>query len=1757
MMNLWKGTVRRVGATLLACVLLLGLLPQLPRQAGAAYTDSYLQQMVDWGFMRGDISGNLRPDNPISRAEFVTVINRALGYEKLGGDPFQDVPDSAWYAEDVDIAYTEGYISGTSKTTFSPDSSITREEAAIILTRNLMLQPDTGENTSFTDSRELSEWSRGYIATAARYGLVNGYPDGSFRPKNQITRGEAAILVVKAVGTPVQTAGVHSLGSTWGNVTITSSGVTLRDTVVGGNLYITGGVDLGEITLENVTVLGEIVISGGGVSEGGDDSIVLRNVNAPKLIVDNIPNQQISIRVEGDGVIEHTSVRTDAYLDDRTPAGYGLSKIALEGEDGLSLNLAGNVKEVTNLTPKSRIGVARGHVDTINVDEKASGVDLGEITLENVTVLGEIVISGGGVSEGGDDSIVLRNVNAPKLIVDNIPNQQISIRVEGDGVIEHTSVRTDAYLDDRTPAGYGLSKIALEGEDGLSLNLAGNVKEVTNLTPKSRIGVARGHVDTINVDEKATDSTLNIASGAEVDNVNLDVATSVTGDGDIGHLTVNAPGSTVTMLPDQITIRPGVEATIDGEKMDSEAAAESSADPRLLAGYPEVTDLAPTSATARFSANKKGTVYWAVTSVTDGSVGVDDLLNPSSYSPKIVKSGTLSLTGSSQPGSVKISGLTSDGSYYLSAVFVDAREERSPLKVISFTTPDNTVPNFASGYPYMSKITSTSGQVTTMATKSCRLYWAVLPKGASAPTANDFKANAVSGNLGFGTLDVTKNVSNTFDVNNVPLEELESYDLYLWLTDVDGGQSSAVKKVSFTTVDGTPPRFNTNPTVNKVNATSVGLYANLNEAGTLYWVVVKEGEEYPKPLAGQSGKVDLSSDNAKLQVSAGMNALKNGKVTMTEGKDVSFTVSGLEKETAYDLYYVAQDKAGNYSETVGKITIHTLDPNAPTVTQEFTKYNGTDSTTPLPNTDVRLVFSEGIQDAGTNQNLYELYQKVAAGTEPKSKLAGLLRDSIKLYQDTGNGPATQVVDYKDDKDNWTINYENVVIKQEDGKTVVVFPGSGGSADAALNLQSGATYYFEIEAGKIADTSESKNVMGKVTLDKFTTVFAQVNISTVNQAEITVGSGPDNKKTVNAVWKLDPVTTDKVGDFIDWDMLIWTDTNLSFNLYRSTDGGPWEQLNKKGEVTITLSSATEGFLGVSLTKDFLKVGETMTDFDPLNELKEGQTYEYAMEFTSVNGERDKQAWNGRVNIRVNVVAGKDNDLRMMATSVTEQNWMDTVVNGDLTDIGLPKDFTLKVPFSDQSIPEFTSGYPKFTPGATDAQMELLLNRPGTVYYVVAPKGDILTTDKDGNNYKDEPHYSSLPIEGDSTITMPSFNQPQVMDILNPEKSYSKNPSIKYDNTACQSSVVKLSVEDLSPQTDYIVYFVIQNTAQNYSEVQCYRFTTTDVGTPYITLNNQSPDVQFKTSESSELNYVLVAYNQIPDFLKGKFATEANMDQEDLKKFQSSGLNQDMTILEALIETVRQGSGNEGPSVFDMYAKASLRDRVGKLIRRNQSGDSMTTVASGPISLEKNVPQVKQFEQYMNMNTLYYCLAVARNKDGTEDGFKAIGGVNIPDNDPPVLTVTGGKANATGTGWSGTVTLSFSENLYWLSEDRQTLKEVWTKAPATPAEKKKAVYILDEAFGIGGSAAKKLKLASGALASPSGTFTFSYEGVVEGDTLVFFTTGYASDMNMNGRGMEAKTKTILTYVTEAGGTGQFLTNGRFVITQGAIEGDSPTT
>ena len=370
-------TAKRLTAFVLAAALCFGLLPMVSPPAEAAdWMEPYLEQVVEWGVMRGDASGNLNPDRQITRAEFVTMVNRAFGYTEAGANPFTDVPNNAWYAEDIRIASRAGYFNGTSATTASPNALVTREQAAAMLGRNLRLQGGAGAITSFTDNQQIGAWSRGLVQEAADMGIIQGYKDGTFRPKAKITRGQVACFLVRALGTLVQEPGEQTAGGVYGNLTINTSGVTLRDTVVTGNLYLTGGVGLDDVVLENVTVMGKIVVSGAGTSQKGESSIVLRNVTAGGLEVDSLTGQFISLRSDGLTNIKETTVRTSAYLEDLTEDGLGLQYIRLEGGSGIQLQLAGNIKEVINLTPDSKLAFAQGVANKVTVDERATGTTL-------------------------------------------------------------------------------------------------------------------------------------------------------------------------------------------------------------------------------------------------------------------------------------------------------------------------------------------------------------------------------------------------------------------------------------------------------------------------------------------------------------------------------------------------------------------------------------------------------------------------------------------------------------------------------------------------------------------------------------------------------------------------------------------------------------------------------------------------------------------------------------------------------------------------------------------------------------------------------------------------------------------------------------------------------------------------------------------------------------------------------------------------------------------------------------------------------------------------------------------------------------------------------------------------------------------------------------------------------------------------------------------------------------------------------------
>lgn len=101
--------------------------------------------------------------------------------------PFADVAKGSWYYEGVRYAYENGLMSGTGEGTFSPDLPTSRGMLVTILYR-------LAGSASFTDVVK-GQWYADGVAWASANGVVSGYPDGSFRPNDTITREQMAAIL--------------------------------------------------------------------------------------------------------------------------------------------------------------------------------------------------------------------------------------------------------------------------------------------------------------------------------------------------------------------------------------------------------------------------------------------------------------------------------------------------------------------------------------------------------------------------------------------------------------------------------------------------------------------------------------------------------------------------------------------------------------------------------------------------------------------------------------------------------------------------------------------------------------------------------------------------------------------------------------------------------------------------------------------------------------------------------------------------------------------------------------------------------------------------------------------------------------------------------------------------------------------------------------------------------------------------------------------------------------------------------------------------------------------------------------------------------------------------------------------------------------------------------------------------------------------------------------------------------------------------
>ena len=450
---------------------------------------------------------------------------------------------------------------------------------------------------------------------------------------------------------------------------------------------------------------------------------------------------------------------------------------------------------------------------------------------------------------------------------------------------------------------------------------------------------------------------------------------------------------------------------------------------------------------------------------------------------------------------------------------------------------------------------------------------------------------------------------------------------------------------------------------------------------------------------------------------------------------------------------------------------------------------------------------------------------------------------------------------------------------------------------------------------------------------------------------------------------------------------------------------WKQVGGEHEIIVPDGAQRAG---ASLTRHFLDVSNN-PDFHQLNELKENLQYQYAIHFTKVGTLDQPDTWSQRIQIGINILAGSSNALGTLANQLTPEDYEEALKNG-VTNIGQPSDFTLTKQFSDQTPPVFASGHPLFESGSSALNMYLMLDRQGTIYYVVAPKGTIPTSGSEGENFVGD-DYGELPEEGEydaqNQFEYPiEITKPDRLNIVNAADTYGANPRIKHDSVPAGPSEIEELVEGLEPNTDYIAYFVIQGASnQIYSPVYAYRFRTADVEIPYLKLEALNPEVAFTPSQNADIDYALFAPNQLPpvfreEFKGDKINQEAGYGDKDIPDAEGAD-GKKISVLDAMLQTIDQSTGE---SYFDRYASQSLKDQVQQIIQRSATGGG-NPVAVGGITADQNQKEQVDFTSAMQQDqenaTYFYCLATAQNVLGSGYSFKAVENVHIPDTEPPAL------------------------------------------------------------------------------------------------------------------------------------------------------------
>ncbi|MEY2356749.1 S-layer homology domain-containing protein [Lysinibacillus capsici] len=162
----------------------------------SSWAKEAVQFLTDKGYIQGDEKGNFNPAGTLTRAEAAEILSKALDLEATGTEDFSDVSENDWFYNAV-LATSPELFDGMGNGKFEPKAQLTREQAAKVIVQGYQLT-GKADLSQFADASKASKWAVSYLETAVENGVING--KGSLlAPQDKISREEFATMVKRTI----------------------------------------------------------------------------------------------------------------------------------------------------------------------------------------------------------------------------------------------------------------------------------------------------------------------------------------------------------------------------------------------------------------------------------------------------------------------------------------------------------------------------------------------------------------------------------------------------------------------------------------------------------------------------------------------------------------------------------------------------------------------------------------------------------------------------------------------------------------------------------------------------------------------------------------------------------------------------------------------------------------------------------------------------------------------------------------------------------------------------------------------------------------------------------------------------------------------------------------------------------------------------------------------------------------------------------------------------------------------------------------------------------------------------------------------------------------------------------------------------------------------------------------------------------------------------------------------------------------------